>query len=123
MAPCVILPGYLLCMNDFFETLWNVVRGIHPDSHASRCAAESEARARQVAAFEAWRRRELLTWRRDVVQSETEQMAALEAAWAEREVTRQRDIADAVARVETLKAQLLQVPSPFKDLSLRTLLH
>ena len=36
-------------------------------------------------------------------------MAELEAAWAEREATRQKDIADAVSRVEALKTQLLQV--------------
>lgn len=36
-------------------------------------------------------------------------MTALEAAWAEREATRQKDIDDAVSRVEALKTQLLQV--------------
>jgi hypothetical protein len=77
--------------------------------------------ARQKAVFEAWKRREQLTWRRDVVQSETEQMAALEAAFAEREATRQRDISDAVARVEALKTQLLQVFIPVAMLLL--LLH
>lgn len=94
-----------------------------PLAYVACCAAAAEARARQVAAFEAWRRREQLMWRRDVVQSETEQVSALEAAWAEREATRQRDIADAVGRVETLKTQLLQVIVPYPTMAKSAILR
>lgn len=78
---------------------------------AEEAAAASE-HAQQAAAFQRWRRRATLDARRAAVQQEGSEMLDHEAAWACREEARQRSVTDAAARVDSLKAQVLQVRHP-----------